>query len=87
MIEIIVAIVEFFLILSASFGISSFVLKKELIDSTLEYIIFRIFIGLGIISYLTFFAAVLGFINFLFFIIVILTGNAILFLKKKAFLP
>lgn len=80
----IIAVIEFIFILSASFGISFFFLKKEITDNIFESIIFRIALGLGIISYLTLIAGALKFLNSFFFILILLLGNLLLVFKLKS---
>ena len=85
MIEIFVAVFEFFLILSASYGISFFFLRKEPTDIIFENIVIRITLGFGVISFITLIAGGFRFLNISFFIIVILVGN-VMFFKYIVFL-
>ena len=83
--QYILAIVEFVLLISASLGISFFLLKREWIDSIVEFLVARMILGFVIIAYATFFAAALGFLNLYFFIGVILLGNICLVKDRGMF--
>jgi hypothetical protein len=83
--QYILAIVELVLLISASLGISFFMLKREWIDSIVEFLVTRMILGFGIIAYATFFAAVFGFLNLYFFIGVILLGNIFLVMDRGMF--
>jgi len=81
MVHILIALVELFFILSASWGISFLFLKKEPVPDPYSSMIIRMALGLASITYLTLLAAALHLIGVTFFIILICTGN-ILCLKK-----
>ncbi len=81
MASLFIALAELTLIISAAYGISSFILKKENWHFTQEYIVYRILLGLGIISYLTFLAAALRFLNLSFFCAIVAAGN-LFFLRE-----
>ena len=79
------AIIELVLLLSASLGISFFLLKRDWLESTAEFVALRLSLGFGIIAYVTFLAAALGFLNLYFFITVILVGNICLVVDRGSF--
>ncbi len=83
--QYIFALIECVLLIAASLGISFFLLKREWIASRAEFLVARMILGFGIISYVTFFAAALRFLNFYFFVGVILAGNLCLILDRGIF--
>ena len=84
MFELLLGVIEFILILSASFGISFVFLRKDLTNNIPESTILRIILGLGAIVLLTFTAASLRFLNIYFFLIILLAGNALFFKNFKS---
>lgn len=77
----VLAIAEFLLLLSAAFGLSSFILKRDSLEkiSAWEFVVLRVALGFGIIAYVTFLAAALRFLNLYFFVAVLVLGNLCFF--------
>ena len=62
MIEIVLAAVEFFLIIGASLGLSFLFLRKRLLPSSLDTMILRVILGFAAVIALTFIAGILLFL-------------------------
>lgn len=76
--QIIIALIEFFLIIGSAYGLSLFLIKKLFNFHKLEYIILRIILGFGIISFITLFLATFHILNIYAFILVLIIGNILL---------
>lgn len=84
MLEYGLAIIETIGILTAAFGLSGGVLKSQHIDRWIDFVVFRILLGLGIISYLTFVAAAIKSLNLIFFIFILVMGNCMFILDRSS---
>ncbi len=81
------AIAEFLLLVTAAFGLSCFILKRDSLEqiTVWEFVVLRTALGFGIIAYVTFLAAVLRFLNLSLFIAVLVLGS-LCFLREISIL-
>ncbi len=90
MAKIVLALVEFILIIGAAYGFSFFLKEKHFNFSIMDNVIFRIVLGFGIISMITLLIASLHLLNIYMFVIILIIGNLLLIsdtalLKKLKF--